>query len=828
MDRRIHDAVKIVLFYVDNPCLNYVYSYIRSRTTILCVCLESIQAQDVYGIQPPIYSGVDIMKKMIKSLLTLGLPYMIAILLPIMSVMCLSIMLVDSYNDKMLAKQQVNIERAFDGFLQKVKSVETLANSIAKNDAVLDYVYEGFKNSGHSPLDYLKFTNVLKSYLIHNSVKLIYYYDIQQRMIISSEGTCNSAEQFFKSAYQIDGITVDDSVKRLYDSSGNREYSYAIKVAKGNVATALATEVIEYKLFLPMEMTRNHYGQLVIVIDAEEMFSGFYDLLQNNTGEFHVYDRKNRLIYSSGSRFDGLSDALHETSSSDLKLLDHEGEQVYGMTCSSANRFWKVEVYTTKSQKISSMAGLPHKFGLMVVAPVILSFLLCIFFTYKNQKSIQGILMLLRGTDTKKSNEMEYEGYRSIRDQIKQIIDENNSFREQIARNNYSYKNKIIDKLLHKGYATKTDMLKEIAGIELGVTEGACVVLCICCGDSSYKMSISAEVSIKDLVKELLAQVLEQPFELFDTSDLETICVLNISESTDMEFVLRNLISKMNVEIGYLYGIEINVGAGEKVDSLYRLNDSYMQAKAVISYNETYDKKINLYSKLLEMTDIYYYPKNYEDMIYNHIEVGDGEKARKIIEKIYERNFGENTPNLTENAIKTLKNNIWSTFESLAKEYNISLNRIIKDQVLMFSQEEETNEQNIRQYFDTVYCVVDRLVDEVINNKNNKRSQSAIKLMDYVQKHYCDKDLSLKQISIAFDFNESYISNLFKVEYGENLSVVIEKLRIEKAKELINFEELRISEIAEKVGYNSDMSFRRAFKKIMGVTPSEYRGSQKH
>ena len=71
--------------------------------------------------------------------------------------------------------------------------------------------------------------------------------------------------------------------------------------------------------------------------------------------------------------------------------------------------------------------------------------------------------------------------------------------------------------------------------------------------------------------------------------------------------------------------------------------------------------------------------------------------------------------------------------------------------------------------------------------------------------------------------SESYISILFRCEYGEPISVVIENRRIDKACTMIKNSDMKIGDIAMAVGYSSDVSFRRAFKKIVGVSPGEYR-----
>lgn len=120
--------------------------------------------------------------------------------------------------------------------------------------------------------------------------------------------------------------------------------------------------------------------------------------------------------------------------------------------------------------------------------------------------------------------------------------------------------------------------------------------------------------------------------------------------------------------------------------------------------------------------------------------------------------------------------------------------------------------------------MIDLLANQIGDRKKNMQSYAVTKIMEYVNSHYCEASLSLKLISQELGFQENYISRLFKTTCGENLSNVIEKLRIEKACELLKGSDLKIAEIAECVGYASDISFRRAFKKITGLTPGEYRG----
>ena len=85
-----------------------------------------------------------------------------------------------------------------------------------------------------------------------------------------------------------------------------------------------------------------------------------------------------------------------------------------------------------------------------------------------------------------------------------------------------------------------------------------------------------------------------------------------------------------------------------------------------------------------------------------------------------------------------------------------------------------------------------------------------------------DKKLSLTDIAESIHMNKSYISRMFKEKAGENLFDYINKRKIEKAKQLIKNNELRMYEIALNVGMEDTAYFSRDFKKYEGISPSEY------
>lgn len=86
-----------------------------------------------------------------------------------------------------------------------------------------------------------------------------------------------------------------------------------------------------------------------------------------------------------------------------------------------------------------------------------------------------------------------------------------------------------------------------------------------------------------------------------------------------------------------------------------------------------------------------------------------------------------------------------------------------------------------------------------------------------------DEGLSLKKVAQAVKISPNYLSEKFKKVTGENFVGYINRRRIEKARDLLPKPDLRISEIAFAVGFQSLSQFNRVFEKFSGKSPTEYR-----
>lgn len=99
------------------------------------------------------------------------------------------------------------------------------------------------------------------------------------------------------------------------------------------------------------------------------------------------------------------------------------------------------------------------------------------------------------------------------------------------------------------------------------------------------------------------------------------------------------------------------------------------------------------------------------------------------------------------------------------------------------------------------------------------------KLMEYIMDHYAES-LTLTDVAKHFHFNPSYLSSYFSAHNNEGFIEYLNKIRIEEATKLLISGKVSISEISGMVGYSDHSYFCKVFKKIKGLSPSQYKRKQ--
>ncbi len=117
-------------------------------------------------------------------------------------------------------------------------------------------------------------------------------------------------------------------------------------------------------------------------------------------------------------------------------------------------------------------------------------------------------------------------------------------------------------------------------------------------------------------------------------------------------------------------------------------------------------------------------------------------------------------------------------------------------------------------------------IDNLMNDEQKKNLREKINYAIKEERIYLDKNLNLQSFAKRINSNTKYLSKFINQEYDQNFSSFINKYRIEEAKKMLKDSKNDIytmETLAGMTGYGSKSSFNNAFKKITGLTPSEYK-----
>ncbi len=224
-----------------------------------------------------------------------------------------------------------------------------------------------------------------------------------------------------------------------------------------------------------------------------------------------------------------------------------------------------------------------------------------------------------------------------------------------------------------------------------------------------------------------------------------------------------------------------------------------------------------VYTPELEAGVKCYLPAVARNNLSAYIKSGNTEEITKIIALLKDENCVKRR--LSHSQLVNLNSRVIRMLDKLQEQEKCSTEGIIDELNQFVLQNEGSHEE----YFHRLKAGCMALCTKCSEEKQDRKNKLAENIKTYVDEHYQDSSLSLTQLGIAFNISESYVSLIFKEHIGIHFSTYVEEIRIKHGAMLLESSSLTVREIAEQTGYTNEQSFRRAFKKVRGVSPKEAR-----
>lgn len=278
----------------------------------------------------------------------------------------------------------------------------------------------------------------------------------------------------------------------------------------------------------------------------------------------------------------------------------------------------------------------------------------------------------------------------------------------------------------------------------------------------------------------------------------------------------KESLCKLGEEFRQKYGVNIFWGIGRLYNDPLYLWKCKEEAYVAMSRCDAEHVCIE-YSPELDASLKCYFPSVARNNLLAYVRSGNEEETRKIIALLKEENCVRRV--LSHNQFIDLNGKIIRMLEKFQghEDYHT------EDMIDSLNEFVIRGESSHEEYFDRLneYCM--ELCRKYSEVKKEKKGRLAGKIKEFVDNNYQDSSLSLTKLGVVFNISDSYVSLIFKECYGINFSTYLEEIRIRQSGRLLEDTDLTVREIAEQTGYTSEQSFRRAFKKVRGISPKDAR-----
>lgn len=265
------------------------------------------------------------------------------------------------------------------------------------------------------------------------------------------------------------------------------------------------------------------------------------------------------------------------------------------------------------------------------------------------------------------------------------------------------------------------------------------------------------------------------------------------------------------------FGVPIFVSVGKEVTSIESLVVSYKTALNGQKYKFLIeDVEIVDYEELIseaENNSFIDYNCELEKLIWE-IKVGNKDSIRNELYKLFEKIKQVKTIEVIKLVAIDIIVEIFKLYSSISGgSTNLG----------GYLQKLEKKEINISEIKRLCFDLAEKINEELQLKVKSKHYRLIEKVKEIIKGKFMDPTLNLSYVANELHISLNYLSSVFKKETGQSFVQYLTNFRIDKAKELLRTTDLKTYEIAFEVGYEDSQYFSTVFKKIVGVSPSEYR-----
>lgn len=315
---------------------------------------------------------------------------------------------------------------------------------------------------------------------------------------------------------------------------------------------------------------------------------------------------------------------------------------------------------------------------------------------------------------------------------------------------------------------------------------------------------------IQDFFQKSLYQELKDLHPcIFHLQD-DILCCLFNGDEINIKEILKRLLEESRISPVALFALSSEFDQLSEIKKIYHdeiwtilRQRFYVKGQHLICYHDLPVKTqidqfdVRLFNSNLDAMNVYLAMDQLKNYVINAIDhyVSEGELKSQVGSALYNLISVFENHHMNMDSVRHFKLNCMNLLESAVykEEFLEQLEQIYQDFEVIVEQYE-------------------------LDNSNDPMNQ----ILNYIKAHF-DEPLSLNDLAEHFGFSYHYLSSFFAQRSDGTFTEHLNQVRIEKACELLNNKAHTIAEVGALAGYSDHSYFCRVFKKLTGMTPSEFR-----
>ena len=630
---------------------------------------------------------------------------------------------------------------------------------------------------------------------------------------ITSPQSANSADSYYNSHFSKSPLSFDDWRASLLAISSS-SYCTLNSASDGR-------EILCYTI-----PVFNNSTSPIGVIGVTFMVSDFFKTNAWFDNSIYIISNFNNTIISSHSAIP--TEVLPDVSEfrfKGSKLINIDGQAFYVSSSPSSSNYWHYVAITSESKLLQKLLSVRITLTVLILICILICVIIVFSLTKLNYKPVKNLLSLVNAQDNS-GNEFD-----AIQNAIINIQHHSSDMQHTLSSHERLVHEYAFSRILRNEFKTGANF-KEAADIFSQVYNLGNYSL-VLFDIHLYENLFSGQNN--DLTQEQLYEqatfIITNIYEELLSDCGRILCVkidryivmlINMEDSSVSGFkekckkILCDGIDIISQNFKITFSAVTDYGICNRLSDLHSM---YQHLARIVEKSTKYDRSVIIDAQSLTGSNSsapHYYSSSVEEHFIHAVEEGNLDVAISVIDDVFKKN--EYNKSISPDASSALMFDVTETLSKLYRRLISHSNSPGFNDELLISRLLDCSEP--KTFLAEIKSQLQNLI-ELCSPDNDANLKDSI--INYIELNYNDSNLSLAQISDHLNMHYVYVSQTFKEQTGMGLLQYIHDFRTKKSLSMLSDTDKSIGEIASYVGYSNSQTYIRNFKKIIGISPTQYR-----